>query len=405
MKILSGVSLASLLLAGCGGGSGGGGGPSAAPITTPEQARQAAASFLLVRGDGLSHLISSPVGVESSAKVFSARIANENLPETKSFLVIQTFLAKAAPAMTVQKSAVSVCPGGGTLTEDYVEKPDGGGFKSTTTYDNCREDSLLINGTYSLEEIYDGATTQSIVIEGNGDQDVNDETDLVIQVLDSGNVVATWKASGTDHWNETVVTDTSTLFTSNQSSSFKGMYTYNAAADTFSFSANMSDTGTNINTLSSGIVTHTEEEFVSNGTMAFSGIFSGESVGLSFAANQLKTKDVYDLTSTGEAGRWEASGTFATVMTPATCLAGSYTIKTIEPIEYSFDYSSGEETTSAGEIELNSAARVLLSNNGTENIVTVYLGSDPTPVFTGSAEELAAATLEACPIFGFAILP
>jgi len=405
MKILSGVSLASLLLAGCGGGSGGGSdAPSAAPITTPEQAQQAAASFLLLRSDALSHLISSPVGVESSAKVFSARIASENLPETKSFLVIQTFLAKAAPAMTVQKAALTVtnCTVSGTISEDYVEKPDGGGFKSTTTYDNCREDSLLINGTYSLEEIYSGATTQSIVIEGNGDQDVNDETDLVIQVLDSGIV---WKASGTDSWSETVVTDTSTLFASNQSSSFKGMYTYNAVAETFSFSANMSDTGTSINTLSNGIVTHTEEEFVSNGTMAFSGIFSGESVGLSFAANQLKTKDVYDLTSTGEAGRWEASGNFATVMTPATCLAGSYTIKTIEPIEYSFDYSSGEETTSAGEIELNSAARVLLSNDGTENIVTVYLGTDPTPVFTGSAEELAAATLEACPIFGFAILP
>lgn len=405
IKILSSFSLASLLLVGCGGG-GGSDGPSAAPITTPAQAQQAAASFLLVRGDGFSNLISSPAGVGSSAKIFTSRIASENLPETESSLVIQTFFAKAAQATTVQKSALTVsnCADFGTITEDYIEKPDGGGFKSTTTYDECREDSLLINGTYSLEEIYSGATSRFIVIEGNGDQDVNDGTDLVIQVLDSGGiVVATWKASGTDNWTETVVTDTPTLFASNQSSSFKGMYTYNDAADTFSFTANMSDTGTSKNTLSSGIVTQTEEDVVSNGTMAFSGTFSGERVGLSFTANQLKTKDIYSfLTPTIKTGVWEASGSFATVMIPETCLDGSYTIKTIEPIAYTFDYNSGKETTTAGEIELNSAARVLLSNNGAENIVTVYLGTNPTPVFTGTEADLAAATLEACPIFGLA---
>ena len=403
IKILSSFSLASLLLVGCGGG-GGSDGPSAAPITTPAQAQQAAASFLLVRGDGFSNLISSPAGVGSSAKIFTSRIASENLPETESSLVIQTFFAKAAQATTVQKSALTVsnCADFGTITEDYIEKPGGGGFKRTTTYNECREDILLINGTYSLEEIYSGTTSQSIVIEGNGDQDVNDVTDLVIQVLDSGIVVATWKASGTDNWTETVVTDTPTLFASNQSSSFKGMYTYNDAADTFSFTANMSDTGTSKNTLSSGIVTQTEEDVVSNGKMAFSGTFSGERVGLSFAANQLKTKDIFDLTATSKTGVWEASGSFATVMTPETCLDGSYTIKTIEPIEYIFDYSSGEETTIAGEIELNGAARILLSNNGADNIVTIYLNTNPTPVFTGTEEALAAATLEACPIFGLA---
>ncbi|PKN11626.1 MAG: hypothetical protein CVU69_11630 [Deltaproteobacteria bacterium HGW-Deltaproteobacteria-4] len=405
IKILSIFSLASLLLPGCGGGGSSGGGPGAAPITTPAQAQQAAASFLLVRGDGLSNLISSPAGVGSSAKIFTSRIVSENLPDTESSLAIQKFLAKSARAMTVQKYALTItnCSVFGTITEDYIEKPDGGGFKRTTTYDECREDSLLINGTYSLEEIYDGATSQSIVIEGNGDQDVNDETDFVIQELDSGGlVVATRKASGTDYWTETVVTDTPTLFASHQSSSFKGMYTYSDAADTFSFTVDMTDTGTSKNTLNGGVVTHTEEEFVSNGTMAFSGTFSGESVGLIFTANQLKTKDVYDLNATGETGLWEASGSFATVMTPATCLAGSYTIKTIKPIEYTLDYSSGEETTSSGEIELNSAARILLSNNGADNIVTIYLGTNPTPVFTGTEESLAAATLEACPIFGLA---
>ncbi len=404
IKILSSFSLASLLLAGCGGG-GSSDGPSAAPITTSAQAQQAAASFLLVRGDGLSNLISSPAGVGSSAKIFTSRIVSENLPDTESSFAIQKFLAKAVPATTAQKSALTImnCSVFGTITEDYIEKPDGGGFKRTTTHDECRQDSLLINGTYSVEEIYDGATSQSIVIEGNGDQDVNDETDFVIQELDSGGLaVATRKASGTDYWTETVVTDTPTLFASNQSSSFKGMYTYNDAADTFSFTANMSDTGTSKNTLNSGVVTHTEEEFVSNGTMAFSGIFSGESVGLTFTSNQLKTRDLFDLTASGETGVWEASGSFATVMTPETCLDGSYTIKTIEPIDYTFDYNSGEETTTAGEIELNSAARILLSNNGLENIVTIYLGTNPTPVFTGTEEALAAATLEACPIFGIA---
>jgi hypothetical protein len=406
LKILSSFSLVSLLLAGCGGGgSNGDGGTNAAPITTPEQAQQAAASFLLVRSDGLSNLIPSPAGVGSSAKIFTFRIASENFPDTESSLVIQTFLAKAVPAATVQKSALTVtnCADFGTITEDYVEKPDGGGFKSTTTYDDCREGNILINGTYSLEEIYNGATSQFIVIEGNGDQDINDETDLVIQVLDSGGiVVATSKASGTDSWTETVVTDTPALFASNQSSSFKGMFTYNDAADAFSITANMSDTGTSINTLSSGVVVHTEEEFVSNGTMAFSGTFSGESVGLSLTANNLKTRDIYDLTASGEIGVWEASGSFATVMTPESCLDGSYTIKTIEPIEYTFDYNSGAETTAAGEIELNGAARILLSNNGADNILTIYLGTNPTPVFTGTEEALAAATLEACPIFGLA---
>lgn len=406
MKILSGFSLTSLLLAGCGGGSGSSAGSGATPITTPEQARQAAASFLLVRGDGLSNLISSPAGVGSSAKIFATRIASATLPETGSFLAIQTFLVKAAPEMKVQKAALTVtnCSVSGTITADYVEKPDGGGFKSTTTYDECREGDILINGAYSSEEIYAGATSEYIDIEGDGDPDVNDETDLVIQEFDSGGrVLATWKASGTDYRSETVVTDTQTLFASNQTSSFKGMFTYNAAADAFDFTANMSDTGTSKNILDSGgFATSTEEEFVSNGTVAFSGTFSGARIGLNFTANQLKTKDIYDLTATGEIGRWEASGNYAMVMTPATCLSGSYAIRTIEPVEYTFDYSSGEETTSAGEIELNSAARILLSNNGTENIVTVYLGTNPAPVFTGSAGALAAATLEACPIFGLA---
>ena len=405
VKILSSCSLASLLLAGCGGG-GSSDGPSAAPITTPAQAQQAAASFLLVRGDGFSNLISSPAGVGSSAKILTSRIASENLPEIESSFAIQKFLAKSAPATTVQKAAITetLCSGGfGTITVDYIEQ-DNGGFKRTTTYDECRQDSLLINGTYSSEEIFDGATSKYIVIEGNGDQDVNDATDFVVQELDSdGRVVATWKASSTDTSTETVVEDTVELFSSKQSSSFKGMYTYNDATDTFSFTANMSDTGTTKNILDSGgFATNTEEEFVSNGTTAFSGTFSGASVGLSFTANQLKTKDVYDLNASGETGVWEASGSFATVMTPKTCLDGSYIIKTIKPIEYTFDYNSGEETTIAGEIELNSAARILLSNNGAENIVTIYLGTNPTPVFTGTEGALAAATLEACPIFGLA---
>jgi hypothetical protein len=406
MKILSGCSMLSLFLVGCGGGSSGGSGTNPAPITTPAQAQQAAATFLLLRGDGLSDLVSFPAGTASSAKIFATRMASANLPNTESTFVIQKLLVNAVQATTVQKAAVTVTPCSvfGTKTEDSIEKPDGGGFKITTTYDECREDNLLINGIYSLEAIYNGAISQFIVIEGNGDQDVDDATDLVIQELDSaGTVVATLKASSTDNWTETVITDTPVLFASNQSSSFKGKYFYSDATDTFSLTTNMSDTGISKNTLSGGVVTQTEEEFVSNGTMAFSGTFSGESVGLSFTANNLKTKDIYSfLTPTRKTGVWEASGSFATVMTPKTCLDGSYIIKTIKPIEYSFDSSSGEETTTAGEIELNGAARILLSNNGADNIFTIYLGIDPAPVFTGTEEELVAATLDACPIFGLA---
>lgn len=407
MKILSGCSMVSLILAGCGGGGGGGGSSrsNAAPIATPAQAQKAAATFLLVMDDGFSNLLSSSAGASSSSRKFAARIASENLPKMDSYFALQQFLANAAKATPAQKAAVSDCSGGGTITEDYVEKPDAGGFKRTTAYANCREGILLMNGTLSSEASY-GATSQFIYIEGNGDQDVDDAVDLVIQEVDTaGNVVSTWKASSTDTSTETVVTDTPTAFDSNESSSFTGKHTYSDATDTFSLTASMSDTGTNKNILSGGFVTNTEEEKITNGTMVLSETISGGNIGLTFTANNLKSKDIYSSTATEETGSWEGSGSYVTVMIPDTCLDGAYTIKTLLPVQYVDNYETGQRKTSAGEIELNSAARIVISNNDIDDIFTIYLGTDPSPVFTGTEEELSATTMEACPIFGLASVP
>lgn len=406
IKILSGCSMVSLILAGCGGGGGSGSSSSnAAPIATTAQAQQAAATFLLVMGDGLGNLISSPAGASSSAKNFAARIARENLPNIDNYFARQEFLAATAKATIVQKAAVADCSGGGTQTEEYVEKPDNGGFKRTTAYDNCREGNLLMNGFLSSEESY-GVTSQFIYIEGNGDQDVNDAIDLIIQEVDTaGNVVSTWKASSTDTSTETVVTNTPTAFDSNESSSFTGKHTYSDATDTFSLTVNISDTGTSKNILSDGVATNTEEEKVANGTMVLSGTWSGENIGLTFTANNLKLKDVYSSTASEQTGSWESSGSYATVMTPDTCLDGSYTVKTLAPVQYGDNYATGQRKTTAGEIELNSAARIVLSNNGVDDIFTIYLGTEPSPVFTGTKEALATVTMDSCPIFGLASLP
>jgi hypothetical protein len=403
VKILSGCSMAALILAGCGGGGGGGGG--AAPITTPAQAQQAAISTSLVLGNGLSSLVSPPGS--SFSKKFAVRIASENLPTMDGYFAMQKFLTTATRATTVQKAAITStnCSGGGSKTVD--SGPVTGGFKTTTTYNACREGNLLTNGISSSEEII-GATSSHTEITGNGDQDVNDAaTDLVMTQFgaDGTTVVSIWKSSSTDKWNDTVVSETATLRTSNSSSSFKGMFTFSDAtnATTFSVSANMSDTGTSQSTLnSSGGQTGSVDESVTNGTMALSGAFSGQNIGLTFTANNLKTKDTYTSTLTGETGTWEGNGSFATDMTPGTCLDGAFAIKTITPVQHVDNYATGQSKTTAGEIELNGASRVVMSNNGTADILTIFLGTNPTPVFTGTEAELMAQTAADCPIFGLA---
>ena len=81
MKILSGCSMASLILAGCGGGGGGGGG--AAPIKTAAQAQQAAVSTTLVMGDGLSSLVAPPGG----------EVSRKNLPPVSPVKICRLLIA------------------------------------------------------------------------------------------------------------------------------------------------------------------------------------------------------------------------------------------------------------------------------------------------------------------------
>lgn len=384
MKILSGCSMASLILAGCGGGGGGGGG--AAPIKTVAQAQQAAASTTLVMGDGLSSLVAPGGG--SFSKKFAARVASENLPTMEGYFAIQKFLADARKAANVQKAAVTEtgCSGGGSIKVD--NNLIAGGFKTTTTYTGCREGNILISGISSSQEIIGATSSEYIEIEGNGDQDVDDATDLVMKEFDfAGNVVSTWKASSTDKWTDTVVSDT----TSQGVSSFKGKFTYGDDTDSFSLTANMSDTGTTKN-----ILNGYEDDYVTDGTIAFSGSFSGEKIGLSITADNMRSKELYTSTATGQTEIWEASGSFSTSMNPSTCLDGSYKIETIVPVK------SENNLTTAGEIKLNGTAKIVMSNNGFENIVTIYLGTNPTAVYSGTEAELVAQTMEDCPIFALA---
>lgn len=392
LKILSGCSMASLLLAGCGGGGGGGG---AAPISTPAQAQQAAVSTSLVMGNGLSSLVSPPGG--SLSKKFSARIASENLPTMDGYFAMQKFLAVATKAANVQKAAVTdtLCSGGGSKKVD--SGPVAGGFKTTTTYTGCREGSILTNGISSSEEIIGATSSQYIDIEGNGDQDVDDAADLVVKELDAaGAVVSTWKSSGTDKWTDTVVSDT----TSQGVSSFKGMFAFSDATNTntFSVSANISETGTTKN-----ILNGSEDDYVTNATMALSGSFAGEKIGLTFTAKNLKSTDVSASTTNGGTSTSTVNGAFSTSMNPGTCLDGSYTIETLVPVKSEEIFSpTFQSKTTAGEIRLNGAARVVMSNNGTDDIVTIFLGTNPTPVFTGTQAQLVAETSADCPIFGLA---
>lgn len=401
MKILSGCSMASLILAGCGGGGGGGGG--AAPIKTAAQAQQAAVSTTLVMGDGLSSLVAPPGG-GSLSKKFAARIASENLPTIDSYMAVQQLRAAATKAMTVKKAGVtplSCSQGSGTF--EFTETATG--FKDKTTYNNCVQSGTRQNGVYSYEEIVSGNKTRYIWIEGNGDQDVNDPDDYVFEMLDAaGTVVTSYKSSGTDDSTDVLVSENATTIVSTTSGSYKAKTTITAAEGSFSLAANMSGNGNLTETYTDAATlsgwTGSDEEFVMNGTMALSGSFAGENFGLTFTAKNLKSRDIYSSTLNGETGTWEANGSFSTAMSPGNCVDGAFTIKTLVPIRFEDDFSTFQSKTIEGEVELNGASRVVMSNNGTDNIVTIFLGT--TQVFTGTEADLLAQTMEDCPLFGLA---